>query len=160
MTTVVDQLRQWQGWGGPDLWDQAWDRAAAVVEGPLNGYSIIIDGVVLAEGAAGLATALYLASAEHGIEPRHVTEEQIQALYGGDLSGDERAAQWEARLAALGHNLDDTSDPVVRVWRIISYAHKSPEGNYDDSFDFSMTRWGRGYTDGMHKLRHRFHITL
>ncbi|NBE51999.1 hypothetical protein [Streptomyces boluensis] len=161
MTTVVDRLRGWQGWGGPDLWDQAWERAVAVVEGPLSGHSIIIDGVVLAEGAAGLATALYLVSADLGVEPSRVTEEQIQALYGGDMPDEERTALWEARLTALGHVLDDTSDPVIRVWNVISHFHKTPGGDYDDTVDAaSMTRWGCGYTAGMRKLRRRFDIAL
>ncbi|WP_019061591.1 hypothetical protein [Streptomyces prunicolor] len=158
MTTVVDQLRKWQAMGGPDLWTQAWDHTVRVVEGPLNGYSIIIDGVIIAEGAAGLAVALYVLAAENGIESTAVTDEQVQALYAGDLKGDERQAQWEERLAALGHDLTDTNDPVVRVWRIVSYNY-AQHGDGDD-FDFSMTRWGRGYTDGMNRLRSRFGITL
>ncbi|MFD3996083.1 hypothetical protein [Streptomyces sp. NPDC058583] len=81
MSTVVDRLREWQTAGGPDLWSRAWDRAIDAVEGPLAGYRIMLDGVVIAEGAAGLATALYILSAEHGIDPGHVTDEQVQALY-------------------------------------------------------------------------------
>ncbi|MGW6393079.1 hypothetical protein ACWFR1_21800 [Streptomyces sp. NPDC055103] len=160
MSTVVDRLREWQTAGGPDLWSGAWDRAIGVVEGPLAGYRIMLDGVVIAEGAAGLATALYILSAEHGVDPGQVTDEQVQALYGGDMTGDERQAAWEQRLEALGHDLADTSDPVVSMWKVISRNHRTPEGNYDDTFDSSMTRWGPGYTNGMDRLRSRFGVRL
>ncbi|MEU6184166.1 hypothetical protein [Streptomyces coeruleorubidus] len=154
MTTVVDQLREWQAMGGPDLWTRAWDHTVRVVEGPLNGYSITIDGVIIAEGAAGLAVALYVLAAENGVEPTAVTDEQVRALYADGVTGDERQAHWEERLSALGH----ANDPVVRVWRIVSHNYADPDGG--DDFDFSMTRWGRGYTDGMARLRSRFGISL
>jgi len=55
--------------GGPDLW--TWDITVRMVEGLLNGYSLIVDGVVITEGAAEIASALYLLAAEHSDEPRH-----------------------------------------------------------------------------------------
>lgn len=161
MTTVVDRLREWQAAGGPDLWLRAWDRAIDAVEGPLNGYDITLDGVIMAEGAAGLATALYILSAEHGVEPNQVTDEQVQKMIdGGDMNGDERQTAWEQRLTALGHDLTDTSDPVAQVWKKAAHNYNTPGAAWDDAFDASMTRWGRGYTDGMHRLRERFGISL
>lgn len=161
MSTVVDRLREWQrAGGGPDLWYRAWDRAIDAVEEPLDGYDVMLDGVIVAEGAAGLATALYILSAEYGAEPGQVTDEQVRALYDSDLTGDERQAAWEQRLAALGHDVTDTSDPVISMWKIISRDHRTPAGNYDDAFDYSLTRWGRGYTEGMNKLRSRFGVRL
>ncbi|KPI02893.1 hypothetical protein OK074_5043 [Actinobacteria bacterium OK074] len=153
MTTVVDQLRAWQAMGGPELWTKAWDHTVLLVEGPLDGRSITVDGGVIAEGAAGLALAFYLLAAQHGVAPAEVTDEQVQALYADDVTADERQVNWERRLAVLGHDLADTGDPVVHVWRIISHNHQTPPGSYDDTLDFSMTRWGRGYTAGMVKLR-------
>ncbi|QKW06927.1 hypothetical protein HUT18_11515 [Streptomyces sp. NA04227] len=160
MSTVVDRLRTWQAAGGPDLWQRSWDRAISVVEGPLAGYEIRLDGVVIAEGAAGLATALYILSAEHGIDPDQVVDEQVRELYDGEMAGEERQALWERRLAALGHDLTDTCDPVVQVWTIITHTYTTPGAAWDDAFDASMTRWGRGYTDGMTRLRTRFGISL
>lgn len=50
--------------------------------------------------------------------------------------------------------------PLASEWREIALDHRTQEGSYDDTFDFSMTRWGPGYTAGMHKLRTRFSITI
>ncbi|MFD3996082.1 hypothetical protein [Streptomyces sp. NPDC058583] len=76
------------------------------------------------------------------------------------MTGDERQAAWEQRLAALGHDLTDTSDPVVSMWKVVSHNHRTPEGKYDDTLDSSMTRWGPGYTNGMDRLRSRFGVRL
>lgn len=160
MSTVIEQLRRWQAGGGPDLWVRAWERTVRVVEGPLGGFDLQLDGIVIAEGAAGLTTALYLLAAEHGIDPEAVTGEQVEALYDESLTTEERRVAWEDRLTALGHQLTDVGDPVVRLWRVIARDHRTPGGSYDDTFDFSMTRWGPGYTDGMYKLRKRFGITI
>jgi hypothetical protein len=46
-------------------------------------------------------------------------------------------------------------DPVAVLWRIISWNHRTPPGNYDDTEEFSMTWWGPGYAAGMEKLRGR-----
>ncbi|MFE4263299.1 hypothetical protein [Streptomyces sp. NPDC056883] len=160
MATVVEQLRKWQAEGGPDLWVRAWERTVRVVEGPLGGYDLMLDGVVIAEGAAGLNTALYLLAAERGVAPEAVTGEQVEELYAVGATTEERRVAWENRLTALGHQLTDAGDPVVRLWREIAEDHRTPEGSYDDTFDFSMTRWGPGYTVGMHKLRKQFSITI
>ncbi|MFG2141880.1 hypothetical protein [Streptomyces sp. NPDC048650] len=160
MRTVVDQLRKWQAMGGPALWVQAWDRTLRMVEGPLNGYAIVVDGVVVAEGAAGLATAYYVLAAERGVEPDAVTREEVEALYAAGVSVEERRVAWEEHLTAIGHDISDGGDPVVRLWSEIAHNHRTPEGNYDDTFDSSMTRWGPGYLAGLEKLRGRFAVTL
>lgn len=159
MTTVVEQLRTWQAKGGPDFWMRAWDRTVQAVEGPLNGYGLMLDGVVVAEGAAGLTTAVYLLAAEHGVEPEEVTGEQVEGLYAVGTTSEERRAAWEERLVALGHDLSNTVDPVVHLWSVIAHNHRTPPGNYDDTFDSSLTRWGPGYIVGMDKLRSRFAVT-
>lgn len=160
VTTVVDQLRMWQATGGPALWNRAWDRTLRVVAVPLADYAIVLDGVVVAEGAAGLTTAFYVLAAEAGVEPEAVTAQHVEALYGAGTTAEERRAAWEVRLTALGHDLTDTSDPVVFLWSQIAHDHRTPPGDYDDTLDYTLTRWGPGYTTGMDQLRSRFGITL
>lgn len=92
--TIVEQLREWQSQGGSDLWD----RAVAVVEGPLRAQGTGIDGIVVAEGAAGLATALYPLAAEHDTDPAQVTDTQLQTLYPEGVKDSDLKPQWEARL--------------------------------------------------------------
>ncbi|MGP9017580.1 hypothetical protein ACT1U9_04115 [Streptomyces sp. BR1] len=164
MTTVLDQLRAWRNRGGPELWKAAWTRSFEIVEEPLGDYGVVIDGVVIAEGAAGLTTALYVLAGEHGVRPQEVTGAQIEALYSIGATVEERRQEWEGRLIALGHDLTDGTDPVVALWWIIAADHRdqTPPDPFDDRFlDASFTRWGPGFLEGMKMLRAaRFNIAI
>ncbi|MFE0059950.1 hypothetical protein [Streptomyces sp. NPDC059003] len=149
-------MRDWQAKGGPRLWLEAWEQVIGLVEDPFQARDIANEGVLIAEGAAGLATALYLLAAEQNLPPEQVAWGMADELYGPGVHAQERTAHWQARLTAAGHGLADTSDPVVAVWRIISRFHHPSDDHYGSTF----RRWGPGYIAGAEMLHHLIGIPL
>lgn len=152
MTILEERSQQWQGKGGPQAWVAAWERTRTLL-GPVWPDSVF-DGehepdTVLADAAAGLATALYLVSRERGIPVSDVRRTDIEQLTHpeGTERIDEVPLRWESRLRRLGHDLEDTSDPVVARWRILRIDR--PEPRHDADYGCSFTRQGPGVLEGM-----------
>ncbi|MEV0446124.1 hypothetical protein AB0I84_32845 [Streptomyces spectabilis] len=159
LTTIVEQLADWQAKGGPPLWERAWDRAIGAVEDAFPARDTTNEGMLIAEGAAGLATALYLRAAEENFDSDDVAWGQLDELFGPGLRAQERTAHWEERLTAVGHDLADSSDPVVSVWKVISLFHRPLDGRAD-AYGTSFARWGPGYIAGAEMLHHLIGLPL
>ncbi|MFJ2781583.1 hypothetical protein [Kitasatospora sp. NPDC087315] len=161
MTTMLEERsRLWQGEGGPQVWRAAWDRARDLLAPawPDTFFRFDCDPErgPLADGAAGLATALYLIAAETGTAPADVHRDQVDEL-ARPLPAEtvpEIPLRWEARLRALGHDLGSVTDPVVVRWRILR-TDNSPQQNGPDFLgdgpdaDDSLHRWGPGVVEGL-----------
>lgn len=102
---------------------------------------------LLADGAAGLATALYIVAREQGIQPADVHRPAVEELIERkDAEYDSGIPlRWEARLQYLGHDLDSTDDAVAVRWRILRTLHNPPEYDCEDS----MARCGPGVLEGL-----------
>ena len=131
-TLILDQLRQWQGEGGPTAWRASWDRTLDLV-GPLwGGLTLVYDGVVLADGAASLTTVLYLAAHEHGVQPGQVTRQQVEELRRRpDTAATTTKDRLETLLLGAGHDPHDPIDPVSVTWQRI-WTDPSPPDNAPD----------------------------
>lgn len=156
MTTVMEQLRDWQAEGGPELWREAWDFTLALGEVPWAGMEMIVDKPVLADGAAALTVIVYITAAEQGIRPSDVRRAHVDAFRRAAADGAatyaEQQARWERRLTALGHDLHDPTDPVAAMWRRISIDYRPRDGAGDAVREDSFTRWGPGFVAGLDKV--------
>ncbi|MFJ1756457.1 hypothetical protein [Kitasatospora sp. NPDC088134] len=124
----------------------------ALVEGPIGDYDMMIDGIIVFEGCAGLAVALYLLGSERGVDPADVSGEWITAFYTLP------SAEWTRRLETAGHG---PGERITGLWKTISTEHRAStdQGLYED-FDVTFGRWGAGYSEGMKKLEQRFGLAL
>ncbi|MFF4534118.1 hypothetical protein ACFY1P_33215 [Streptomyces sp. NPDC001407] len=151
MTLILDQLREWQGTDGPAEWQAAWDRARALLHPIWEGRDMTWDGVILADGGAALATALYIIARETNANPSQITRDQVEELkqrQPGETDGD-IPPRWESRLRALGHDLDDTADPVVVRWRALRVDNSPPIDAPDAVYEDSTHRWGPAFLEGI-----------
>ncbi|MFJ2202399.1 hypothetical protein [Streptomyces violaceusniger] len=158
-TLVLNQLRQWKDEDGPEQWQAAWDRALELLEPLWPTKTLSWDGVILADGGAALATALYLIAREQNIGPADVHRAQVRALI--DRAPGETDSvilpRWENRLRALGHDLEDPADPVAARWRQLRKDHSPPDdlpGHVREAVleDHSAHRWGRGFLEGLRRV--------
>ncbi|MFF2411462.1 hypothetical protein [Streptomyces sp. NPDC058092] len=102
-------------------------------------------GTTLADGGAALATALYIVAREENVTPADVHRAQVGELINrhGEAEG-EILLSWEARLRALGHDLDAPGDPVSVRWRKLR-GDNSPPGSTSDAVHIdhgAEHRWG------------------
>lgn len=141
---VRDQLHAWRDEGGPEAWQAAWDRTLQLVEVSLGGYTMGQEGL-FAEAAAALTTAFYIEAMTNSLAPSEVTAEQIVELAAPHLDTREVPALWEARLRDLGHDPEDTSDPVARLWQRLRIDH-TPEPPLTH---LHAGRFGPALTDGI-----------
>ncbi|MFJ4972702.1 hypothetical protein [Streptomyces sp. NPDC088755] len=151
MTILEERSRQWQGRGGPAQWAAAWERTRDLLSPcwtddrlpPANS----VEGQIYADGAAGLATALYLVARERGIPVADVHRADVDELVSRKEAETtpEIPRRWEARLRQLGHDLDDTADPVIARWHVLRTDR--PEPRHDE--DYSITRQGPGLLEGL-----------
>lgn len=160
LSVFEEATREWQGAGGPPQWKAAWERARVLL-GPRwedgrfrnDQYRNTKDPAdsaagLAADGAAGLATALYIVARERGIPVSEVSRADIT-----EFTRQEREhvsvvmRRWESRLGALGHNTDvpDPADPVAARWQFLKYDHPEPW----HLEDFSMTRQGPAVLDSL-----------
>lgn len=155
MTMLDERSRRWQGAGGPAEWQAAWDRAREIL-GPVwpdgsFAYERDPDGGELADGAAGLATLLYILARETGTNPRNIDRGQIEDLVErrqGETDPDV-VRRWEAQLVRLGHDLDDADDPVATRWRILRTDNSASDEAPDWVDEDAMRRWGIGALEGI-----------
>lgn len=119
---LVDRLQAWRAEGGPQMWQDAWSRTLEVA-GRHFKRNRVNDGR-LSDGCAALTLAQYLLAREADTSGVcEITMDDIRGLMapGGVDDSDRNPAevvrQWEARLQALGHDLDAADDPVARTWR-------------------------------------------
>ncbi|MER6914010.1 hypothetical protein ABT354_20245 [Streptomyces sp. NPDC000594] len=157
MTTIIEQVQRWKAEGGPDVWQAAWERVIDLGRVPWDGKDMVLDAPVAADGAAALATLLYITASEEGIHPRDVTHDQVirfrEASTAGTAPGfGEEQAYWERRLTALGHDLEDPTDPVAVMWRRITIDYRPPRDALDEAWEDSFTRWGPGFSSGLRKV--------
>lgn len=153
MTLVLEQLRTWQneGGAGPAAWQAAWDHALELL-GPLWPSEEMWSATPLADGGAALATAFYIVSCEQGIAPAEVSRSQVRELIDNRGETDhEIPPRWEARLRALGHNLEAPEDPVSARWRELRKDNSPPDSAPDAVFfdHGSEYRWGPGFIEGL-----------
>ncbi|MFF2941256.1 hypothetical protein ACFVSQ_15585 [Streptomyces niveus] len=156
MTLLLEVLREQraQAADGPPRYAQAWDRMVDLVS-PIwhNEQMWRGGGCCLPDGGAALAMALYLVAEEHQVHPRDVRREQVEGLLlksaqtGMILSA--TLPLWEARLRALGHDLDAGTDPVSVSWRTLRRDNSPPDTACDDIHLDSLHRWGYGFIEGL-----------
>ncbi|MEU9189872.1 hypothetical protein AB0D14_36125 [Streptomyces sp. NPDC048484] len=142
---VREQLHAWRDEGGPGVWQASWDHTLQMVGVSLGGYVMGQEGKY-AEAAAALTTAFYLAAATNGTAPAEVTAQQIIELAAQHLNPREVPALWEARLRNLGHDPEDTADPVARLWRRLRIDHTPAT---EPSHTVHAPRSGPAVTDGI-----------
>ncbi|WP_331726529.1 hypothetical protein [Streptomyces sp. NBC_00280] len=142
---VREQLRAWRDEGGPQVWQASWDRTLQLVGASLGGYVMGQEGR-FAEAAAALTTAFYIEAATNASAPADVTAEQVVELAALHLDPREVPALWEARLRDLGHDPEDTTDPVARLWRRLRIDHTPAEPPRTPLY---VPRSGPAVTDGI-----------
>ncbi|MFJ3946236.1 hypothetical protein [Streptomyces griseoaurantiacus] len=131
---VPDRLQQWRDEGGPQVWQDAWERTIEVAGRRFEQYQVR-DGR-LSNGCAALTLALYLLAREGEIGVEQISRDEVLTLTApgsADATADaaaETADRWGARLQSLGHDLDADDDPVARMWR-----HLRPEVHVDSYSD-------------------------
>ncbi|MFI9650751.1 hypothetical protein ACIHAA_31365 [Streptomyces sp. NPDC052040] len=153
MTILEERSWVWQGTGGPRAWQAAWDRTRELLVPlvPDNRFSFESDPErgEMADGAAGLATALYLLAEGRDTEIADVRGEQIEALVRrgpGETEGDV-VLRWESRLRALGHDPEADGDPVSERWRILRTDYGREDGL--DAIQEMLIRQGYGLLVGL-----------
>ncbi|MEU3402934.1 hypothetical protein ABZ766_03130 [Streptomyces sp. NPDC006670] len=155
MTMLEERSRRWQGTGGPEEWQAAWDRAREILgrvwPDGFFAYDRDPDRGELADGAAGLATLLYILARETGAHPRDITRGQVEDLVmrrEGETDPDV-VRRWEAQLIRLGHDLDDAHDPVAARWRILRTDNSPSDDAPDWVAEDASRRWGIGALEGI-----------
>ncbi|WBP92035.1 hypothetical protein [Kitasatospora cathayae] len=160
MTLLLDVLldRRNEAEAGPSGWQPAWDRALDLLAPHLRGWTMTVDGPILADGAAALALALYLLSTGQG--PAAVTRGQVEDLLDRRGGTDyDIAPRWEEMLRTAGHDPEDQADPVSTCWRQLRVDNSPPEDASEEHDLDSFRRWGPGYIEGLrHALAPRFEI--
>ena len=106
---VLDRLQLWRNEGGPQVWQDAWERTIEAGGRRFEEYRVR-EGR-LSDGCAALTLALYLLAQEGETGVDQISRDEVLALMEPD------SADWGARLHALGHDLDAGEDPVARIWR-------------------------------------------
>ncbi|WP_411574819.1 hypothetical protein [Streptomyces fradiae] len=152
MTQIAELSRQWQGEGGPELWDAAWDRARELIAtrsqcfGPVRQTEWELGHA--ADQIGGLATALYILALEQRVEPAAVTRRSVEDLLRRRDGEDDLgiARRWEAHLENLGHDVDDATDPVAARWRVLRTVNDPNEDLY---WDDANVRRGPGLLEGL-----------
>lgn len=113
---VMDRLEAWRGEGGPPTWCAAVERVIEAYRPLWTGREVNYGGNdLLAHGAIGVATAIYILAAEQNIPVGQVTRAQIEELCGRGTW--DRVELWEAKLRELGHDPADEQDTVMARWR-------------------------------------------
>jgi hypothetical protein len=118
---VLDRLQAWRAEGGPQLWQDAWQRTLDVAGQRFKRYRVS-DGRI-SDGCAGLTLALYLLAREADTSVDQIGVDDVRNLLSlSDADGTatdpaEVPRRWGDRLKALGHDLDATDDPVTRLWQ-------------------------------------------
>ncbi|WP_328485943.1 hypothetical protein [Streptomyces zaomyceticus] len=152
MTQIAELSRQWQGEGGPEAWDEAWDRARELVTSRLSRFEPVgqSDWAVgpAADKVGGLATAPYILALEQRVDPAAVTRRSVEDLlrHREGETDSAIARRWEAHLENLGHDVDDESDPVAVRWRVLRTEY---EPNEDLHWDDATCRRGPGLLEGL-----------
>lgn len=167
MSTYDDPSRTWQGHGGPEEWNAAWDRTRGLLapswpdpvrqsgHGP---HSEPVTNPQFAAEAAALATALYLLARREGVTAAGVTREQVEGLLPG--RGESRRAAIELlhrELAGFGHTLESTDDFFDVNGRAALLSR--PEGHGPDVAD-PVAAWWPALSHISTAPRHRDDATL
>lgn len=120
--SVPERLQLWRDEGGPQVWQDAWERTVEVAGRRFKNYQVR-DGR-LSNGCAALTLALYLLARESDIGVEQISRDDVLALMKPESTdatacgaAAETARRWGARLQALGHHPDADDDPVARLWR-------------------------------------------
>lgn len=123
---VIDKMRRVSSEDdhGSDLWKAALDRTIELVAPIWDGKEMVWDGPLLAHGGVALAMAIYIVAREQNIPVEQVTREQVESLYG---PWGTRVPAWEARLRALGVDLDDATDPMIAHWQKLIFDERHPD---------------------------------
>ncbi|MFF1712200.1 hypothetical protein [Streptomyces sp. NPDC058268] len=117
---VPDRLQLWRDEGGPQVWQDAWERTIEVAGRRFEKYQVR-DGR-LSNGCAALTLALYLLAREGDIGVEQISRDEVLALMEPESANGtadvaaEATRCWGARLQALGHDLE-ADDSVARMWR-------------------------------------------
>jgi hypothetical protein len=118
---VPERLQQWRDEGGPQVWQDAWERTVEVVGRRFEQHQV--RGGRLSDGCAALTVALYLLAREGEIGVEQISRDEVLALMEPEGTGvtpdaaAETADRWGARLQALGHDLNAGDDSVARMWQ-------------------------------------------
>ncbi|MER8188554.1 hypothetical protein [Kitasatospora sp. NPDC094015] len=104
------------------------------------------------DGAAGLATALYLLAGGSAAAVAGVRRDQVEELVGrrpGGTDG-EVVHRWERGLRELGHDPEAADDPVSTRWRVL----RTDFGEDDDLtvIEEVLVRQGYGLLSGLRPL--------
>ncbi|MFE9424226.1 hypothetical protein ACFYNO_14810 [Kitasatospora sp. NPDC006697] len=137
----------------------AWDRAIDILRPIWPDRDMGWDGPRLAEGAAGLATGIYLVARRDGRDVRDVHRADIESLVGPRPEFGYRrfAADWERQLVEFGHDLNDPADPVTETWRMLArdrtptpeQSRAIPDAVWEDS---TMMAWGISVEDNLPRV--------
>lgn len=115
---ILDRLQLWRDEGGPQVWQDAWERTVELCGHRFERYQVQ-DGR-LSDGCAALTLAFYLLARVRDIGVEQISREEVLTLMrpdSPDETADETSRRWAERLRALGHDLDAGDEPVARMWR-------------------------------------------
>lgn len=147
MEIVLERLsREWQGQGGPPVWDAAWDRTRALVL-PRRNVFASLEGEYATEynldfahdAVGGLAMALYILAVERRVDPdavpRHAVEDMLRRR-ADEPTIYSIPPRWECHLENLGHDVESATDPVAVRWRALKISHEPDEKLFGDDATF------------------------
>lgn len=145
--TIIDRTRAWQGVGGPDHWDRAWDRVRDLLAARPSHFGDNDSDQSQEDGTAALATALYIVAMDEGTDPAAVPRRAVESLRARrDGESDLAVLQrWEAHLVNLGHDVEDSSDPVSARWQRLRIDYDE-QRHADLYWDDSLARHGFAFT--------------
>ncbi|MFF2080639.1 hypothetical protein ACFVXG_38475 [Kitasatospora sp. NPDC058162] len=160
MTLLIDDMaaRRDAAAAGPPGWFEAWDRSVALLSPHWRrdmpyGATWYWANPVLADGCAGLALAFYLITRESKRPVDTVTLTEVMALIKGPgLTWGNIPGRWEDALRGLGHDPENSLDPVSACWQELR-VNNTPPPDAPDEFHMDITRrWGPRFLEGLNKV--------
>jgi hypothetical protein len=123
---IRQDVGRWSPPGAPGLWADA----LRVAEAGLGRYAVAVSESLRWPSwtVGALAIALYVVSAENDTAAQAVRRDQMPAVAGKSWHDCSAVA---ARLAALGHDLTDDTDPVSACWQVLAYDYCEPDARED-----------------------------
>ncbi|MFE2412361.1 hypothetical protein ACFXDE_28835 [Kitasatospora sp. NPDC059408] len=157
MTLLLDDMaaRRDAAAGGPTGWYEAWDRSVALLS-PFwrrdmpYGATWYMENIVMADGCAALALALYLITRKSGLPVDAVTLAEVKSLIEGPgLTWGNIPGRWEDAIRSLGHNLEDPDDPVSACWQELRLDNTPPPDAPDEITMDITRRWGPRFLEAL-----------
>ncbi|MFJ9846342.1 hypothetical protein ACIRYZ_39060 [Kitasatospora sp. NPDC101155] len=157
MTLLLDDMaaRRDAAAEGPHGWYEAWDRSVALLSpgwrrGMPYGATWYWDNIVRADGCAGLAMAFYLIAREDNRPVDAVDISEVVALiHGPGLNWGNIPGRWENSMRRLGHDPEDSADPVSACWQELRLDNTPPPDAPDEVHMDITRRWGPRFLEGL-----------